>query len=143
MARLLGSDGLVLNQSNGNAYIRFYARGKNDVGPYLRFTFSGGNPNVHVFIRTYVSFTQTNGSSDSNTSLTMWQSLYCDTGGNVSTTTAGTWLSGANLDRGWSTSNRQADLWIQASNNGGWPGRASILNEIFCDRWDYLTVSNL
>jgi hypothetical protein len=143
MARIIGSDGLNMNQANGNAYMRLYSRGKNDVGPYMRFTFSTVSTPIHVWIKTYMAFTQTNGSFDFNSSVTMWGSIYCDSSGNILTATSGTWLSGSNIDRNFSTSNRIADLWIQSSTNGGWPGKASICNEIFCDRWDYLTISNL
>jgi hypothetical protein len=143
MARILGSEGLIMNQANGNAYIRGYSRGKNDVGPYLRFNISGGNPNLHIVVTTYVAFTQTNGSFDFNSSATKWNSLFCDTGGNTYDAFDYGWTSGAGVDSHFSTSNRQADLWFFTSGNGGFPGNASIYSEIYCDRWDYLSVSNI
>jgi len=143
MARILGSEGLILNQSNGNAYMRLYSRGKNDVGPYIRFTISSGNPALHVFVKTYFAFSQTNGSFDYNSSMTIFQSIYCDTGGSVTVTNGTQWTSGTSIDRGFNTTTRQADLWISTYNNGGFPGRASINCEIYCDRWDYLSLSNL
>jgi hypothetical protein len=143
MARLTGNQGLIMNQSNGNAYMRVYSRAKSsNAGPYLRFNISGGNPHTHIVVKTYFSFIQTNGSSDFNSALTIWNALWIDTGGNTYGFNASQWTSGANIDRGWSTSNRQADLWIQSPSNNGWPGRASICSEIFCDRWDYVSVSN-
>lgn len=143
MARILGSEGIVMNQANGNAYMRLYSRGKNNVGPYIRFSISGGNPNLHVVIVTYVAFTQTNNSFDFNSSNTKWNSIFCDTSGNTYSGFAGGFNSGAGLDINFITSSRQADLWVFNSANGGFPGNASISCEIFCDRWDYLTVSNL
>ena len=143
MARIIGSQGLVMNQANGNAYMMLYSRGKNDVGPFIRFTISGGNPPVHIFVKVYAAFTQTNGSFDFNAANTVWLGVYCDTSGNITANTGPSWDSGAGLGRGWNTASRQADLWISTYNNGGFPGKASINCEIFCDRWDYVTVSNL
>jgi len=143
MARLVGSEGLIMNQANGNAYWRLYSRGKNDVGPYIRFSISGGNPAVHVFVKAYVAFTQTNGSFDFNTSITCFLGFYCDTGGSITANTGGSWTSGAGMGFGWNTASRQADLWLSVYNNGGFPGRASMECEIFCDRWDYVSISNL
>jgi|LakMenE18May11ns_1017448.scaffolds.fasta_scaffold9943557_2 hypothetical protein len=142
MARITGNQGLIMNQSNNNSYMRVYSRGKNNVGPYLRFNISGGNPHLHIIVKTYMSFVQTNGSSDFNSALTIWNALWVDTGGNTYGFNAGSWTSGANIDRGWSTSFRQADLWFQSPSNGGWPGRASISSEIFCDRWEFVSISN-
>ncbi len=143
MARIVSSEGLIMNQANGNAYVRLYSRGKNDVGPYIRFSFSNVSAHIHVVVKTFFSFTQTNGSNDFNTSATRWNSLYCDTGGNVYTGFNSAWLLGANIGIDFSTSFRQADMYVGASSNGGFPGRASICSEIYCDRWDYLNISNL
>jgi hypothetical protein len=143
MARLIGSEGLIMNQANGNAYWRLYSRGKNDVGPYIRFTVSSGNPAVHVFIKGYAAFTQTNGSFDFNTSVTYFLGFYCDTGGSITANTGTSWTSGADMGFGWNTATRQADLWLSTYNNGGFPGKASMECEIFCDRWDYVSISNL
>lgn len=144
MARLLGNQGLIMNQSNGNAYMRVYSRGKNDVGPYIRFSIIGGNPAVHIVVKTYISFTQTNGSNDFNSAVTKWNSVYIDTGGNTYGGFGNSWAnSGHNTATNWNLANRQADLWVMSSGNGGFPGRASISCEIFCDRWDYVSISNL
>jgi hypothetical protein len=70
-------------------------------------------------------------------------SIFCDTGGNTYSGYNGGWSSGTNIEANFSTSNRQADLWIMSTGNGGFPGRASLCLEIFCDRWDYLSLSNL
>lgn len=143
MARLLGNDGLTMNQANGNAHMRVYSRGKNDVGPYIRFSISGGNPNLHIVVKTFFAFTQTNGFADFNSSVTRWNSIFCDTGGNTYGGFSAFYLSGANIDLGWNIVSRQADLWVMSSSNGGFPGKASICCEIYCDRWDYLNISNL
>jgi hypothetical protein len=142
MARLLGNQGFIMNQSNNNSYIRWYSRGKNDVGPLVRFSISGGNPHLHINLKVFFAFTQTNG-NDFHTAGTTYMGLYCDTGGNVYFGYNAGWQSGAGFEKGFSTSNRQADLWIMSPSNGGWPGRSSICCEIFCDRWDYLSLSNL
>ena len=141
MARLLGNQGLIMNQSNGNAYLRRYARGKNDVGPQLRFSIGGGNPNIHVNFKVFGAFTQTN-SSDFNSAFTFYAGFFCNTNGDFGTFLGTQWLSGANFERGYNLSNRQADFWITTSNNGGFPGRMSTCYEIFCDRWDFLSLSN-
>ena len=143
MARITGNQGLIMNQSNGNAYVRWYSRGKNDVGPYVRFSISGGNPNLHVGLKAFYAFTQTNGSSDFNSAFTRYMSIFCDTGGNTYSGYNSGWSSGTNIDANFSTSNRQADLWIMSTGNGGFPGRASLCLEIFCDMWDYLSLSNI
>jgi hypothetical protein len=143
MARLLGNQGLIMNQANGNAYTRIYSCARTTTGGYIRFTISGGNPPVHIFVKSYVAFTQTNGSFDFNTAITIWQSMYCDTSGNMYGSVGSSWNSGAGMDRGWNTSSRQADLWISASSSGGFPGKASINCEIYCDRWDYVTLTQL
>jgi hypothetical protein len=141
MARLIGNQGFIMNQSNGNAYLRRYARGKNDVGRQVRFTISGGNPNIHVNFKCFMAFTQTN-ASDFNAANTMYAGFFCDTNGNFASYQGTTWTCGANFDRGFEFSTRQADFWITTLNNGGFPGRMSICLEIFCDRWDYLSLSN-
>ncbi len=146
MARITNSDGLIMNQSNGNAYMRVYARGRVSptAGKYLRFTVSGGNPNIHLVAKIYFAFTQTNNSYDFPSANTWWKSFQCDTGGNMNDAFSGAWLSGANIGWGWTfPSLRVADLYLVDVNNNGWPGNASMCAEIFCDRWDYVTVSNL
>lgn len=143
MARLLGNEGLVMNQANGNAFMRMYSRGKNDVGPYIRFTFSNVSAHIHVIVVTHIAFTQTNGSFDFNATTSRWNSLYCDPSGNVYSGFVAAWNGGGNTDSGFSTSFRQGDLWIMSPSNGGFPGKASICCEIYCDRWDYLNISNL
>jgi hypothetical protein len=143
MARLLGNQGLIMNQSNGNAYMRRYSRGKNDVGPQVRFSVSGGNPNIHVNFKVFGAFTQTNGSSDFNSAFTNYAGFFCNTDGNFASYTGAAWVSGPNVGMGFNFSNRIADFWLSASNNGGFPGRMSIGLEIFCDRWDFLSLSNL
>lgn len=142
MARLLGNEGFIMNQSNGNAYMRVYSRGKTDVGPFLTFDIAGGNPNLHVIVKTYFCIVQTNGVSDWNSAVTRWNALWVDTGGNTYGYEASFWSSGNNIGMPWSTSYRQAKLCIWSTNNGGFPGKASICSEIYCDRWDYLSVSN-
>lgn len=143
MARLLGSEGLIMNQANGNAYMRTYSRGKNDVGPYIRFAFSNVSAHIHVIIKTHLAFSQTNGSFDFNAAQVNWNSLYCDSSGNVYSGFGSNWTCGANIGTGFSTSFRQADLWVGVDSNGGFPGKASICCEIYCDRWDYLNIANL
>lgn len=145
MARILNSDGLIMNQSNSNGYMRVYARGRVSptAGKYLRFTISNGNPGIHVIAKIYFAFTQTNNSYDFPSANTQWKSFYCDANGSILEAFNGMWLSGANIGWGWTFGVRVADLYLVDVNNNGWPGNASMCAEIFCDRWDYVTISNL
>lgn len=143
MAIIRGSEGIIMNSSNtSNAYMRWYSRGKNDSGPFIRFTIAAGNPYIHVMVKAYWSMTQTN-ANDFHSSEQIWTSFYCDTNGNCANTLNGFWISGANNGYGYNFATRQANLYLSASSNGGFPAKISALFEIYCNRWDYVTVSNV
>lgn len=143
MARIYSNQGLIMNQSNTNGYFRTYACARNNSGPILRFTFGAGNPPIHMNFHMHMAFDQTNGSFDFNNARWQREGLYVDTAGNISNSWSGAWWSGGNAGFGWNLSNRQADLWIGSSTTGGFPGKGSISLDMFCDRWDYVTITNL
>ncbi len=142
MSTIQGSEGLIMNQSNANSYMRVYSRGINSSGAFVRFTISAGNPYIAMMIIMRYALTQTN-ANDFNTATTVWTGWQVDTGGSVSQISGNSWGSGPGVDVSFSFATRQADLWIANSSVGGFPGRASINLELYCPRWDYVTVSNL
>ncbi len=132
-----------MNQSNNNAYTRIYSCAKTITGPYFRLNVSGGNPNMLIFIRSVYSFTQTNyPSGDFHGANVKVSSVNFDTNGDGGWRTSNGYWSGSGIDFGFDVSNRQAIVWI--FNNGtSFPGKASVVSHITCNRWDYLTLTQL
>jgi hypothetical protein len=139
MARIYSNEGLILNQNNSNAYMRVYSCGKNDSGPYYRFNIATSNPHIYINILHYYSFTQaSNHTSGRNTS-----GLYFNTSGNCSTTYSGTGFVGTPQYIEYTVSDFQAIVCVGSTSSGLSNAKGSIISHIFCNRWDYVTITQL
>lgn len=144
MANIYSSEGLIMNQSNSNGYTRIYSCAKTTMGPYYRLNVSAGNPNMLIFVRTVFSFTQTNyPSGDFHSGMVRYNSINFDTNGNGDVRLNYGFVSGAHINATFTMSNRQAIFWIFDSTAGSFPGKASIVSHITCNRWDYLSITQL
>lgn len=144
MARIYSNEGLIQNQNNSSAYIRTYACGKNNSGPFYKFNILTSNPHIYINMIHYYSFavndtTLTSGTNSSG--------LYFDTSGNGSTTYGGTGnvvgASGYGLE--YTVSNRQAivTLGFSTADGAGTLRKGSLISKIFCNNWDYVTITQL
>jgi len=144
MAKSYATDGIEMNQSNSStAYMKVVSFGKNDIGTFLRITASTSAPRIYFHINSTIAFTQTNGSSDFNS--TTWKKtafMYNAPYGYTSMLDWGT-SSGSNITLGYTQSNPTLDLYIWSSTAGSWPGKFSIVMEIYCTRWDWVTLTKL
>lgn len=114
------------------------------MGPFYRLDVSAGNPNMLIFIRTVFSFTQTNyPSADWHSGMVKYNSVNFDTNGNGDVRLNYGYVSGANIGASLSVTTRQATFWIFDATAGSFPGKASIVSHITCNRWDYLTITQL
>jgi len=140
MARIYSNEGLIQNQNNSNAYMRIYSCGKNDSGPYYRFNILTGNPDIYISMIHYFSFTA--GGNYSSTSV--GSGLYFNTSGNGSTTHSGKgWVGYIDFNLEYTLSNRQAIVTVGSSTSGLTNAKGSIISHIFCNRWDYVTITQL
>ena len=140
MARIYSNEGLIQNQNNSSAYMRVYSCGKNDSGPYYRFNIATGNPYIYINILHYYSFTQgSNHTSGRNNS-----GLYFDTSGNCSTTYSGNnFIGTAGYNVEYNVSNRQAQVCVGSTSSGLSNAKGSIISHIFCNNWNYVTITQL
>jgi hypothetical protein len=147
MAQIRNVDGLVMGQTGNNPMImgtRMVSNAKGTPGPQYRYTIAGGNPIMHIKTRFYLSLSQTNvPSEDFWTTQICSLSTYFDTNGNGQV--------GVSLDNndnvyvgfGQSFSTRQADAWFWNAGDNGFPVAISTVAFIWCNRWDFLTISLL
>lgn len=142
MARIYSNEGLIQNQNNSNAFMRIYSCGKNDSGPYYRFNILTGNTAVYINMIHYYSFTLNN---STHTSYTNISGLYFDTSGNGTTTYGGTQdIVGPNgyfLE--YTITSRQAIVSLGSTTGGSSTARGSVISHIFCNRWDFVTITQL
>lgn len=133
-----------MNQSNNNAYTRVYSCAKTTMGPYYRLNVAAGNPNMFIRIRTVYSFTQTNyPSGDFHGANVRILGIYFDTAGNGGVVSDNAFWSGAGISMGATMANRQATIWVYGDTAGNFPGKASIMSHIVCNRWDFLSITQL
>ena len=144
MAKLYGTDGLEMNQGNSSiAYMKVVSFGKNDIGTFLRITASTSAPRIYFHINSTLAFTQTNGASDFNS--TTWKKtafMYNAAYGYTGMLDWGV-ASGSNITIGYSASNPSMDLYVWSATAGSWPGKFSIVMEIWCSRWDLVTLATV
>jgi hypothetical protein len=142
MARIYSNEGLIQNQNNSNSFIRIYSCGKNDSGPYYQFNILTSNPAIYINMIHYYSFT-TGGSHASYTNIS---GIYFDTSGNGSNFFGGTQsVAGANgyfVEYTFPTS-RQAIVTVGSTSSGLSNAKGSIISHIFCNRWDFVTITQL
>jgi hypothetical protein len=140
MARIYSNEGLIQNQNNSNAFIRVYSCGKNDSGPYYRFNIATSNPALYINMMHYYSFT-TGGNHTSGISTS---GLYFDTSGNGSTTYSGGTFNGtAGYNIEYNISGRQVQVCVGSTSSGLSSAKGSIISYIFCNRWDFVTITQL
>jgi len=140
MARIYSNEGLIQNQNNSNAYMRVYSCGKNDSGPYYKFNITTSNPHIYINILHYYSFT-TGGNHTSGISTS---GLYFNTSGNCSTTySGGTFTGTAGYNVEYNTSDFQAIVTVGSTSSGLSNAKGSVISHIFCNRWDYVTITQL
>lgn len=144
MARIYSNEGLILNQNNSNAFMRIYSCGKNDSGPYYRFNILTSNPAIYINILHYYSFTVNNSTHSSVTNIS---GLYFDTSGNGTTTYGGSQsIIGTNYPLEYVfPSSRQVQVCIGSTTSGGTgtTSKGSVISHIFCNRWDFVTITQL
>jgi len=141
MARIYSNEGLIQNQNNSNAYMRIYSCGKNDSGPYYRFNILTSNPHIYFSMIHYFSFT----AGGNYSSMSVGGGLYFNTSGDGSTTFSGKDFVGYidfNIEYTF-PSNRQAIVTVGSSTSGLSNAKGSIISHIFCNRWDYVTITQL
>jgi hypothetical protein len=141
MARIYSNEGLIQNQSNSNAYMRIYSCGKNDSGPYYRFNILNNNPQVTLYmIHNYVFK-----SSDFNPgSVQHGRGFSFDTSGiaNISGENAQV-IQNSSPPIEYIFSTRQAIVCVGSTSSGLSNAKGSIISHIFCNRWDYVTITQL
>jgi len=146
MAQIRNTDGLVMAQGGGNPVImgtRMISNAKSTPGYQYRYTIAGGNPTIHIYTRFYVSLSQTNvPSEDYWTTEIASMGTYVDTAGNVTQTGAQDWRDSSYVGYGQTTSSRQADTYFWDTSNT-FPASISTVAFIWCNRWDYVTVTLL
>lgn len=141
MARIYSNEGLIQNQNNSNAFIRVYSCGKNDSGPYYRFNIATSNPALYINILHYHSFT-TGGNHTAGISTS---GLYFNTSGNGSATYSGgtfTGTAGYNIEYVF-PADRQAQVCVGSTSSGLSNAKGSVISHIFCNRWDFVTITQL
>jgi hypothetical protein len=140
MARIYSNEGLIQNQNNSNSFIRIYSCGKNDRGPYYRFNILTGNTAIYINMIHYYSFTN----NSSYSSIINSSGLYFDTSGNGSSWGGNTSITGANetIEYTFPTS-RQAIVCMASNTGGSSTAKGSIISHIFCNRWDFVTITQL
>ena len=147
MTLITSTEGLSMGQSANNPItggMRFYGMSKTQSGTstinLLRFTIASSNPAIHITTRYYNTFQENLRNDTFNTSWTNL-GLYVDTSGGIAT-----WQHGGDgngnvgFDRDVSTSTRQADIRFI---NGNTNPILSVVFFIYCNRWDYVTVTQL
>ncbi len=146
MAQIRNIDGLVMGQSGANPMImgtRMISNAKGTPGYQYRYTIAAGNPLIHIYTRFYLSLSQTNvPSEDFWTTEIASMGTYFDTNGNGTQTGAQDWRDSAYVGYGQTFSTRQADSYFWDT-SAGFPVSISTVAFIWCNRWDYVTVSLL
>jgi hypothetical protein len=144
MARIYSNEGLILNQNNSNAFMRIYSCGKNNSGPYYKFNIATSNPHIYINMNHYYSFTIDNNSQLSGTNIS---GLYFDTSGNGTTTYGGTQsvVGSFGYFVEYTISSREAIVTVgfTTADGAGTARKGSIISHIFCNRWDYVTITQL
>ncbi len=147
MTQIRNVDGLVMGQTGDNPVImgtRMISNAKGTPGYQYRYTISGGNPRIHIYTRYYISFSQTNvPSEDFCTTEIAALGLHFDTNGNGTYTGEQSWRDSSFVNYGHALSTRQADTWFLDPSTSAFPGSLSTVAFIWCNRWDYVTVSLL
>jgi hypothetical protein len=146
MAQIRNVDGLVMGQTGNNPMImgtRMVSNAKGTPGFQYRYTIAGGNPIIHIKARFYISLQQTNvPSEDFWTTQISGLSTYFDTNGNGSQGVVQDWRDNAGVGCGHSLFSRRADVWFWDT-GAGFPVAISTVGFIWCNRWDFLTISLL
>jgi hypothetical protein len=142
MARIYSNEGLIQNQGNSSSYMRTYSCGKNDSGGYYKFNILTGNPHIYINMTHYYSFTNNN---TSHVSITGFGGLYFDTSGNGATTIDSRQSSQGDIyEVLYNVTNRQAIVCLASLNSGfSATSKGSIISNIFCNNWDYVTITQL
>ncbi len=147
MAQIRNVDGLVMGQSGANPMImgtRMVTNAKGTPGYQYRYTIASGNPLIHIYTRFYLTFSQTNApSEDFWTSEIASMGTYFDTSGNGTQSGAQDWRDSTYVGYGQIMSTRQADTYFYSTSTSAFPGAFSSVAFIWCNRWDYVTVSLL
>lgn len=147
MAQIRNVDGLVMGQTGNNPMImgtRMVSNAKGTPGFHYRYTIAGGNPLMHIYARFYISLSQTNvPSEDFWTTQIAALGTYFDTNGNGQQTGTQDWRDSSYVGYGHSLSSRQADVWFWSTNPSDFPAAISSVAFIWCNRWDFLTISLL
>ena len=132
---------------NGNnpiqAGYRQFGWSKQAIAYQFRFTISASNPHLVFGLQVYTSFSQTN-ATDYYGSWLHTLGFYCNTSGTCAQTYGhnSTGYASFGLGVGFSFSTRQADLYIWGTNPSAFPGtNTGGYANIFCNRWDYVTIS--
>jgi hypothetical protein len=139
MARIYSNEGLILNQNNSNSFMRIYSCGKNDSGPYYRFNILTGNTAIYINMIHYYSFTNNNTYS----SIINASGIYFDTSGVGFNWGGNTQTVGSNETIQYILSNRQAIVCMASTTGGSSTAKGSVISHIFCNRWDYVTITQL
>lgn len=140
MARIYSNEGLIHNQNNSNSYMRIYSCGKNDTGPYYRFNILTGNTAIYINMIHYYSFTISN----SYSSITNISGIYFDTSGNGSNIWGGSQsIIGTVYPLEYTITNRQAIVSLGSTTGGTANAKGSLISHIFCNRWDFVTITQL
>lgn len=140
MARIYSNEGLILNQNNSNAFMRVYSCGKNDSGGYYRFDIATSNPHIYINILHNYSFTQ----ASNHTSGRNGSGLYFNTSGDGSTTySQSNFIGTAGYNIEYVVTNRQAIVTVGSTTNGASNAKGSVISHIFCNRWDFVTITQL
>jgi hypothetical protein len=140
MARIYSNEGLIQNQNNSNSFMRIYSCGKNDTGPYYRFNIATGNPAIYINMIHYYSFTN----SGSFSSITNVSGIYFDTSGNGSNIYGGSQsIIGTVYPLEYTITSRQAIVSLGSTTGGSSTARGSVISHIFCNRWDFVTITQL
>jgi hypothetical protein len=146
MAQIRNVDGLVMGQTGNNPMImgtRMVSNAKGTPGFQYRYSIAGGNPIMHIKARFYVDISQTNvPNEDFWTTQISGLSTYFDTSGNGSQGVAQEWRNNVYVGYGHSFSSRQADIYFWDT-SASFPVAISTVAFIWCNRWDFLTVSLL
>ena len=139
MARIYSNEGLIQNQNNSNSFIRIYSCGKNDRGPYYRFNILTSNPAIYINMIHYYSFTNNNTYS----SIINASGICFDTSGDGLNWGGNTQIVGSNETIEYILSNRQAIVCMASTTGGSSTAKGSVISHIFCNRWDYVTITQL
>ncbi len=140
MARIYSNEGLIQNQNNSNSFMRIYSCGKNDTGPYYRFNILTGNTAIYINMIHYYSFTN----SGSFSSITNNSGIYFDTSGNGSNIYGGSQsIIGTVYPIEYTITSRQAIVTVGSTTGGSSTARGSLISHIFCNRWDFVTITQL